>query len=227
MRKLGFTVGLLLALLLVLVVLDVVAKGFVESRVEDEFHNGGRIDVQEVDFAIDSFPFLVRLGAVGEVSATLHLGGIDERGVSVDAFDLEVDGLVFDRVSAFNGDVRVTDLEQATASISLSEATVADLVGVPVDIAADGTVTAGGATAQAAMEGRELVLTGEGLGRVPVPIRLSRFLPCDPEVAVADEQVTLTCVTERAAPGGQPGAGRSGRPAPRLSPTSGRCRARP
>lgn len=200
MRKLGFTVGLLLALLLVLVVLDVVAKGFVEARVEDEFHNGGRIAVQEVDFAIDSFPFLVRLGAVGEVSATLHLGGIDERGVSVDAFDLEVDGLVFDRVSAFNGDVRVTDLEQATASISLSEATVADLVGVPVDIAADGRVTAGGATAQAAMEGRELVLTGEGLGRVPVPIRLSRFLPCDPEVAVADEQVTLTCVTEELPP---------------------------
>jgi hypothetical protein len=199
-RKLGFTVGLLLALLLVLVVLDVVAKGFVEARVEDEFRNGGRVEVQQVDFAIDSFPFLVRLGAVGEVSATLHLGGIEERGVSVDAFDLEVDGLVFDRVSAFNGDVRVTDLEQATTSISLSEATVADLVGVPVDIAADGMVTAGGATAQAAMEGRELVLTGEGLGRVPVPIRLSRFLSCDPEVAVADEQVTLTCVTDELAP---------------------------
>jgi hypothetical protein len=199
-RKLGFTVGLLLALLLVLVVLDVVAKGFVEARVEDEFRNGGRIEVDEVDFAIDSFPFLGRLGASGEVSATLHLGGIEERGVSVDAFDLEVDGLVFDRVSAFNGDVRVTDLEQATTSISLSEATVADLVGVPVDIAMDGTVTAGGATAQAAMEGRELVLTGEGLGRVPVPIRLSRFLPCDPEVAVADEQVTLTCVTDELPP---------------------------
>ncbi len=200
MRKLGVTVGLLLALLLVLVVLDVVAKGFVEARVEDEFRNGGRIDVQEVDFAIDSFPFLVRLGAVGEVSASLHLGGIEERGVSVDAFDLEVDGLVFDRVSAFNGDVRVTDLEQATTSISLSEASIEDLAGVPVTIAADGTVTAGGATAQAAMEGRELVLTGEGLGRVPVPIRLSRFLPCDPEVAVADEQVTLTCVTDELPP---------------------------
>ena len=98
MRKLVVTLGLLLVLLLVLIVLDVVAKGFVEARVEDEFRNGGRIQVEEVDFAIDSFPFLLRLGAQGEVSATLHLGGIEERGVSVDAFDIEVDGLVFDRV---------------------------------------------------------------------------------------------------------------------------------
>jgi len=199
-RKLVVTVGLLLVLLLVLVVLDVVAKGFVEARVEDEFRNGGRIQVEDADFAIDSFPFLFRMGAFGEVSATLHLGGIEERGVRVDAFDLEVDGMVFDRVSAFNGDVEVTDLDQATTSISLSEGTIGDLVGVPVDIAADGTVTAGEVTAQAAMEGGELVLTGDAIGRVAVPIRLARFLPCDPEVAVADDLVTLTCVTDELPP---------------------------
>ena len=113
-------------LLLVLVVLDVVAKGFVEARVEDEFRNGGRIQVEDADFAIDSFPFLARMAAFGEVSATLHLEGIQERGVTIDAFDLEVDGLVFDRVSAFNGDVQVTDLDQATTTVTLSEGTIAD-----------------------------------------------------------------------------------------------------
>lgn len=200
MRKLVVIVGLLLVLLLVLVVLDVVAKGYVEARVEDEFRNGGRIEVEEVDFAIDSFPFLGRIGASGEVSATLHLGGIEERGVTIDAFDLEVDGLVFDRVSAFNGDVEVTDLDEATTSISLSEDTIGDLVGVPVAIAADGTVTAGEVTAQATLEGGELVLVGDAIGRVAVPIRIARFLPCDPEVSVADELVTLTCVTDELPP---------------------------
>jgi len=200
MRKLAVTFVLLLVLLLVLIVLDVVAKGFVEARVEDEFRNGGRIQVEDADFAIDSFPFVARMAAFGEVSATLHLEGVQERGVTIDAFDLELDGLVFDRVSAFNGDVQVTDLDQATTSISLSEATIGELVGVPVDIAADGTVTAGGVSAQAVIEGGELVLTGEGIGRIAVPIRVNRFVPCDPDVTVADDLVTLTCVTEELPP---------------------------
>jgi len=202
MRKLMVTVGLLVVLLLVLVVLDVVAKGFVEARVEDEFRNGGRIDIEEVDFAIDSFPFLGRIGASGEVSATLHLDGIEERGVRIDAFDLEVDGLVFDRVSAFNGDVEVTGLDEATTTITLREGTIGDLVGLPVDVAADGTVTAGEVTVTPAMEGGELVLTGEGVGRTAVPFPIARFLPCDPEVAVGPgpDEVTLTCVTDELPP---------------------------
>lgn len=200
MRRLAVTFVLLLVLLLVLVVLDVVAKGFVEARVEDEFRNGGRIQVEEADFAIDSFPFVGRMAAFGEASATLHLEGVDERGVTIDAFDLQVDGLVFDRVSAFNGDVQVTDLGEATTSISLSEATIGDLAGVPVDIASDGTVTAGGVSAQAAMEGGALVLTGDGIGRIAVPLRIGRFVPCDPDVTVADDLVTLTCVTDELPP---------------------------
>ncbi len=200
MRKLAVTGVVLLVLLLVLVVLDVVAKGFVEARVEDEFRNGGRIQVEEADFAVDSFPFVARMAAFGEVSATLHLEGVQERGVTIDAFDLDVDGLVFDRVSAFNGDVQVTDLDQATTSISLSESTISDVVGLPVEITEDGTVIVGGATVQAAMEGRELVLTGDSFDRVVVPLRLNRFLPCDPDVVVADDLVTLTCVTEALPP---------------------------
>ncbi|MET0148648.1 MAG: hypothetical protein ABW310_05805, partial [Acidimicrobiales bacterium] len=149
MRRLLVTVGVLVAFLLLYLVLDVVAKGFVEGRVEEEFVNGDRVDVEDASFVIDSFPFLGRLGAYGEVSATLELQGVRERGVTVDQFRLDVDGLVFDRVSAFNGQVEVTDIDEATTSISLSESTIAALVGVPVDIAADGTVTAGGVTVQA------------------------------------------------------------------------------
>ena len=200
MRRLLVTVGVLVAFLLLYLVLDVVAKGFVEGRVEEEFVNGDRVDVQDASFVIDSFPFLGRLGAYGEVSATLELQGVRERGVTVDQFRLEVDGLVFDRVSAFNGQVEVTDIDEATTSISLSESTIAALVGVPVDIAADGTVTAGGVTVQATMTGDDLVLEGGGTGPVVVPLRLGRFVPCAPTVEVADQLVTLTCVTDTLPP---------------------------
>lgn len=201
MRKLAVTFVLLVVLAGVLLVLDVAAKGYVEARVEDEFRNGGRIDAEEVAFAIDSFPFLGRFGVSGEVSARLHLEGIEEQGVVIDEFDLDVDGLVFDRVSAFNGDVRVTGLDQATTTITLSEATITELAGVPVDITADGTVTAGGVAVQTVMDGDGLVLTAAGAA-TPVPFPMARFLACAPEVAVwsAQEEVTLTCVTEQLPP---------------------------
>jgi hypothetical protein len=189
----------LVALGLVGVIVDLVARSFVEGRVEDEFADGTRIRVEDADFSIDSFPFLGRLAAFGEVSATLHLEGIMEQGVAIDAFDLEVDGLVFDRGSAFNGDVEVTGLDRATTSLTLTEATIGELVGTPVAISADGTVSAAGVTAQAVMEGDDLVLTGAGV-RAVVPVRLPRYLPCDPAVEPADGSVTLSCTTEELPP---------------------------
>ena len=80
MRRLLVTVGVLVAFLLLYLVLDVVAKGFVEGRVEEEFVNGDRVDVEDASFVIDSFPFLGRLGAYGEVSATLELQGVARAG---------------------------------------------------------------------------------------------------------------------------------------------------
>lgn len=200
MRRLLVTVGFLLVLFVLYVVLDVVAKGFVEGRVEEEFVKSDRLAVEDASFVIDSFPFLGRLAAFGEVSATLELDGVQEQGVTIDRFRLEVDGLVFDRTSAFSGEVQVTDIDQATTSISLTEGTVGELVGVPVDISADGTVTAGGVTVQATMADEGLVLEGGGVSPVTVPLRLGRYLPCGPTVAVTDEEVTLSCVTETLPP---------------------------
>lgn len=200
MRRLALAALLLGGLALAYVLLDVAARGYVENRVEDEFRSGTRIQVEEVDFSVDSFPFLFRMAAFGEVSATLHLEGVREQGVAIDAFDLDVDGLVFDRMSAFNGDVEVTDLDRATTSISLGAGTIASIVGVPVTLGQDGTVTAGGVTAQAGVEDGQLVVSGQGIGTTALPIRLGRFLPCDPDVTVADEVVTLTCVTEELPP---------------------------
>ena len=105
--------------------------------------------------------------------------------MTIDAFDLEVDGLVFDRVSAFNGDVQVTDLDQATTSISLSEATISDLVGRARSTSPPTAPSPpAGSPCRPSWRAASLVLTGDGIDRVVGPVRLDRFLPCDPEVAV-------------------------------------------
>ncbi len=200
MRRL-IVVGLVLvSLVLLYLVVDVIAKGFVENRVADEFESRPRLQVENASFAVDSFPFLFRLAAFGEVSATLELEGVQEQGVTIDRFTLDVDGLVFDRSSAFNGEVEATDLDQATAAVELSEGTIGDLVGVPVEISDGGQVTAGGVTIQASMVGEDLVLQGEGFDPVTVPLNLGRFLPCSPETQVVDGVVQLSCVTEELPP---------------------------
>jgi len=192
--------ALLATLALLAVGLDLGAKWLVENRVEAAFTDDPRLDVESASFTIDSRPFLVDLLVSGEVSATLRLDGVVQRGVEVDAFELEVDGLQFDRASAFAGDVEVTDLDRATTTVTLDAGTIGDLVGVPVDIGADGTVTAGEVSATASLVDGSLVLEGGAIGTVTVPVPLTRFLPCEPSVEVADEAVVLTCVTDRLPP---------------------------
>jgi LmeA-like phospholipid-binding len=199
-RRLALT-GLVLVVLVVgYLVVDVVAKGYVEGRVEDEFRESPRLQAEDVSFAIDSFPFLFRLAAFSEVSATVELDGVQDQGLTIDRFTLDVDGLEFDRMSAFNGDFEATDLDRATASIDLSEQTITDLVGVPVEISEGGQVTAGGSTVQAVMDGGSLVVSGEGFSPVTVPLDLSRYLPCAPDTEVLEGSVHLSCVTEELPP---------------------------
>jgi hypothetical protein len=195
-RRLVFTGLGLLVLVLAYLVFDVVAKGFVEGRVEDEFEQNPRLDAEAVSFAIDSFPFLFRLAAFGEVSATLEVDGIQDEGLTIDRFTLDVEGLTFDRRSAFSGDVEATDLDRATASVELGEQTISDLVGVPVAISEGGRITANGSPVQAQVDGGSLVVSGEGFDPVTVPLDLSRYLPCSPDTEVLDGLVRFSCVTE-------------------------------
>jgi hypothetical protein len=195
-RRLVFLGLTLLVLVLGYLVADVVLKGFVEGRVEDEFRDHPRLEVEDASFSIDSFPFLFRLAAFSEVSATVELDGVREQGVTLDRFTLDVDGLVFDRGSAFNGEVKVTGLDQATATVELSEGTLAALLGTPVAISDSGQVTVNGVTVQATMDGSDLVLSGDGLDALTVPLALDRYLPCSPEARARDGLVRLSCVTE-------------------------------
>jgi hypothetical protein len=194
-RKLISVAVVLVGLLLIYLVLDVLTKSFVEGRVEDEFRDQSQLQVQDVSFGIDSFPFLAELAASSTVSATLELEGIEDRGLTIDRFTLDVDGLEFDRASAFNGQVKATGLDQATASMDLGPSAISDVVGVPVEIGDDGTVVANGVPIQATIAGQDLVLEGGGMA-VTVPVNLQRYLPCTPEIEVRDDLVHLSCTTD-------------------------------
>jgi hypothetical protein len=74
------------------------------------------------------------------------------------------------------------------------------MVGLAVDIGSDGSVTVEGQPVEATLTSGALTLEGGGVGPVSVPVRLDRYLPCAPEATVAEEQVTLTCVTDTLPP---------------------------
>jgi hypothetical protein len=186
----------LVGLVLVYLVVDVLTKSYVEGRVEDEFRDQSQLQVQDVSFGIDSFPFLAELAVSSTVSATLELEGIEDHQLTIDRFTLEVDGLEFDRASAFNGEVKATGLDQATASMDLGPSAISDVVGVPVEIGDDGQVSANGVPIQATMEGEDLVLQGAGM-TVTVPVNVQRYLPCTPGIEVRDDLVHLSCTTDQ------------------------------
>jgi hypothetical protein len=182
----------LLALLLLFLVVDLVAKGYVENRVADEFVDSDQIDVQDASFSIDSFPFLVDLLVASKLSATLELEGIEDRGLTIDRFEMSVDDLAFDRASAFAGDVEVTGVGEVTATMELGASAISDLVGLPVEIQGDGTVLVDGNPAEVTMDGDTVTIQG-----VTIDLSLRRYFPCTPDVAVEEDLVRLSCTTDR------------------------------
>ena len=192
MRRLLLVVAVLAAVILLFLVVDVVAKGFVEGRVEDEFVSSDEIEVQDASFSIDSFPFLWDLLVSSKLSATLELEGIEDQGLTIDRFEMSVDDLTFDRASAFAGDVEVTGVGEVTAALELGASAISDLVGLPIELRADGTVLVDGAPAEVGIEEDALIVQGSS-----IPLNLRRYLPCPPVVAVQEDLVLLTCETDR------------------------------
>ena len=193
MRRLFLVVGTLVAVVLLFLIVDVITKGFVEGRVEDEFVDSDQIDVQEASFSIDSFPFLWDLLVSSKLSATLELDGIqDQQGLTIDRFEMTVDDLTFDRASAFAGDVEVTGVGEVTATMDLGASALSDLVGLPVDLQADGTVLVDGNPAEVSMDGNTLTVQGAS-----VDLSLQRWFPCEPDAVVQDDLVQFSCTTDR------------------------------
>lgn len=194
MRRLLF---LLAGLLVAYLILDYAARAFVASRVEAEFRDADRVQADGVDFSINSFPFLARLGLLGEVSATLELQDVGQDGATLDAFVVEIDNLVFDRDRAFHGHVLVSGLDRATVTARLEQDTLSDLLGVPVDLPRGGRAADFGIELQVADEG--LVIIAGGRQEV-ISFPAADYFPCDPDVEFHPGRLELTCSTEELPP---------------------------
>lgn len=187
-----------------LAAVDLVAKAFVERQIQQEVKGAPELDVLTVRADISSFPFLGRLAARGEVdSFTIDLVDITTPQLAIAELSITGDGIVFDRNGLFRGDVQVEDVEQATASLTLTEGAVSQALGVQVTFAPDSvTVSTGGATvqAQASVVDGLLTISTDGVGTFTIELSLPEYLPCAPNAVAEQGRVILSCTASELPP---------------------------
>lgn len=195
-RILLVLVGLTLVLL---IAVDVAAKVAVERISARELRNADEIDAGGVDTSVDSFPFLGRLLVAGETSFSIALDDVTDQGVRVDRIEFDVDGLVFDRGEALAGRVRIDDVDRVRASVIIEEDTISEAAGVPVELE-PGAATVAGVTAGVELAGREVQVSVPGVGAFGFATPSTDYLPCDPALAVVQDRVEVSCVTDALPP---------------------------
>lgn len=201
MKRLVVGVVVLVALLLVL---DVLARLWVERRIEDrtEAHLHG---VGAVDAGVSSFPFLGRLAVAGEVShVTLRLDDVTGAGIDLSQIRLSVDGMVFDRGSLVSGDrVEVESVDRVTVRITITDRALSEATRVSIALDDDqARVTAAGRTVTArvrVVDGR-IRFAVEPLPVVSVALPTADVLPCEPTVEIEPRQLVLVCEADELPP---------------------------
>ena len=196
MRILLVSLGLLLVLL---VAIDIGAKIAVERISARELRNADEINAGSVETSVDSFPFLGRLLLSGETSFFIALDDVTDRGVTIERIEFDVDGLVFNRGEALDRRVRIDDVGQVRASVVIHEDTITETAGVPVDLE-PGSATAAGVTVGVAVVGREIQASVPGVGAVSFAIPSTDYLPCEPALAIAEDRLEVSCITDTLPP---------------------------
>ena len=194
----------LLVLLLVLVVLDIGTRLFVENRIEREVERSEELDISGSDATVHSFPFLGRLVANGEVDRfTLRLDDVATGTVTLASFELDVDDVTFDRSNLMNSEVEIDDIGTATVTATIDEETASEVVGLPVTLAeGEVAVTVNGQQLAAGVDTSEeaIVLAVPSEEIPPIPIPENDYLPCAADVTVGDGEFSLSCTVEELPP---------------------------
>lgn len=201
LRNLGI---FLLVLVVVLVVLDIGTRLFVENRIEREVRAAEVLEIGAVDATVNSFPFLGRLVASGEVDEfTLRLDDVGTETVPLASFELEVDDVTFDRSNLMNSQVEIDDIGTATVTATVDEETASEVVGLPVTLTeGEVTVTVDGQTQAAGVDAGDgsIVLSVPAADIPAIPLPQNDYLPCAVEVAVGDGEFSLSCTVEELPP---------------------------
>lgn len=195
MKKL--LVALLLLVLAAGLAAELLAPRLVEARIEERVaaNTGGQVGV-EAD--VESFPFLPGLATDGRISRlTLTLDELLGQQLPAARASFALEGIQLDRQSLLEGEVDVRDVDRGTFTVELTERTLSDALGLPVEITPDSIVARpAGASVEAdlVVRGGNLVVSvagGQGL-RLPLP----DDLPCEPAVEREEGLVRLTCAFE-------------------------------
>jgi hypothetical protein len=188
-------------LVVLLVVVDFVAKAYATSQLRDRAQHAVR-GATSSSASISSFPFTGRLLIAGEVQK-VHLsvgpvqaGRVTFASVSVDLNDVKVDRnrLISDQ------QVRLTGLSSGTVTAELSDVEVSRLAGTRVTFTPGRvTVTAAGINLAATVRVSNGSLSFGGI-RVPVSFKVPRapLFPCDATSAVVKQgAVEVSCTVHQ------------------------------
>jgi hypothetical protein len=194
----------LVILVVGLVGLDFVARAWVESQVANATHR--RISgVASVDVSIDSFPFLGRLAAAGQIShITMRLDEVagqpvDVRTLRVDVHDLELSrSVLLGKAHVQLTGVRLVRLTAVITQDALRKLTRADIQISDGRIA----ITGGGhtVTAEVSVVNGRLRFKVDPLPAFTVPLPTTELLPCHVQVTARDGELDLTCTTTKLPP---------------------------
>lgn len=187
-----------------LAAVDLLVQALLERQIAQEVEDSPEIDVANVEASIDSFPFLWRAAADGEVSSfTIDLFDIRDERLDVRELSITGDGIRFDRNELFGGTVRVRDVDSATASLTLTQEAVSDAVGVPV-VFGPGSIgvetPAGTVTTTARVVDGVLSFEAPGVGTLTLDLPLQEYLPCPPSAEAQQGVVVLTCTADELPP---------------------------
>jgi uncharacterized protein YwbE len=184
----------LVALVLIVGILGVGGDIFLRRYAEAEISKRVRAQVEasSVDTTITSFPFVLRLGAngtVGEIDTHLdkpHVGPL-----VFDSVDVDLKGVQVDRDLLLHQDVKLRKIDSGQLTAVLTETTLAQALGVPVQLEG-GSVRVNGVTATISIKDNKLLF--DVLGHpLALPIPRTSLLPCAGEATVADGRIRITC----------------------------------
>lgn len=188
---------LLLALVLLVVAAGLVAEiltpRLVEARIEERVADNTEGQVN-VEANVESLPFLPGVATEGRIRRlTVTLDQVFGQELPAEAsFGLE--GIYLDRQALLEGRVQVRDVDRGTLSVEVTEQTLSNALGVPVDIRPDAVVLSpAGASVEADLATRagNVVISAAGVGGLEVP--LPDDLPCEPVLEQEEGLVRLSC----------------------------------
>lgn len=180
---------------------DVAARAVAESQLRDRVVAASG-PAGPTTARIDSFPFLPRLLASGNVSR-IRVGAADVavEGVTFARVALDLHGVTLDRDVLFSdGKVVLADLERGTTTAEVTAEELSERLGVDVTLEAGRVrvrVAGQTVTAAASVNDNTLRLAVSGFSLPALRIPRLPLLPCVADAEILAGMVRLTCSVDR------------------------------